>query len=79
MDLERQVASLSRVVDELSRLARDTEDRLRSVEAELRTLRARGTNGQEADGWGPRFAAIYADFTERFRGSTAEVSAKLEG
>ena len=31
------------------------------------------------DGVGPRFAAIYDDFTDRFRGSTAEVSAKLEG
>ncbi len=79
VDLERQVASLSRAVDELGRLARDSQDRLQSVEAELRTLRAGGASSSEADGWGPRFAAIYADFTERFRGSTAEVSAKLEG
>jgi O-antigen chain-terminating methyltransferase len=28
-------------------------------------------------GWGPRFAAIYDDFTDRFRGSTADVRAKL--
>ncbi len=78
-DLQRQVTSLSRTVDELGRLVRDTEDRLRSAEAELRTLRAGGGDGHDVDGWGPRFAAIYADFTERFRGSTAEVSAKLEG
>jgi SAM-dependent methyltransferase len=76
-DLERQVTSLSHAVDELGRLARDTRDRLRSVEAELRTLQASG--GGSHDGWGPRFAAIYDDFTDHFRGSTAEVSAKLEG
>ena len=79
MDLERQVTSLSHAVDELGRLARDTQDRLQSVEAELRSLQARAGGGNDVDGWGPRFAAIYADFTEHFRGSTAEVSAKLEG
>ena len=79
MDLERQVTSLSHAVDELGRLARDTQNRLQSVEAELRALRARAGGGNDVDGWGPRFAAIYADFTEHFRGSTAEVSAKLEG
>jgi SAM-dependent methyltransferase len=79
VDLERQVASLSHAVDELGRLARDTQNQLQSVEAELRALQARGASSHDVDGWGPRFAAIYADFTEHFRGSTAEVSAKLEG
>ena len=79
VDLEGQVASLSHAVDELGRLVRDTQNRLQLVEAELRTLQARGVSSQDVDGWGPRFAAIYADFTEHFRGSTAEVSAKLEG
>ncbi len=78
-DLEHEVASLSRAVDEMGRLTRDTQDRLQAVEAELRSLRARGASGSDTDGAGPRFAAIYADFTEHFRGSTAEVSAKLEG
>jgi O-antigen chain-terminating methyltransferase len=49
------------------------------VEEELRRLQGRGGSGQDDDGWGPRFAAIYADFTDRFRGSTTEISAKLEG
>ena len=79
VDLEGQVASLSHAVDELGRLVRDTQNRLQLVEAELRTLQARGVSSHDVDGWGPRFAAIYADFTEHFRGSTAEVSAKLEG
>jgi SAM-dependent methyltransferase len=79
VDLERQVTSLSQAVDELRRLARATQDRLQSVEAELRSLRASGGGSRDVDGWGPRFAAIYTDFTEHFRGSTAEVSAKLEG
>ena len=79
VDLERQVTSLGQAVDELRRLARDTQDRLQSVEAELRGLQGSGSGSHDVGGWGPRFAAIYADFTEHFRGSTAEVSAKLEG
>jgi O-antigen chain-terminating methyltransferase len=79
VDLERQVTSLSHAVDELGRLARNTQDRLQSVEAELQSLQAGGGGGHVIEGWGPRFAAIYADFTEHFRGSTVEVSAKLEG
>lgn len=79
VDLERQVASLSHAVEELGRLARDTHNRLQSVEAELRSLQARGVSSHDVDGWGPRFAATYADFTEHFRGSTAEIKAKLEG
>jgi SAM-dependent methyltransferase len=79
VDLERQVSSLAHAVSELGSLARDTRDRLEAVEAELRRLQARGGNGHAGDGWGPRFAAIYADFTDHFRGSTVEVSAKLEG
>lgn len=79
VDLERHVTTLSHAVDELGRLVRDTQDRLQSVEAELRSLQADGGSGRDGDGWGPRFAAIYADFTEHFRGSTAEVGAKLEG
>jgi O-antigen chain-terminating methyltransferase len=79
VDLERQLTSLSHAVDELGRLVRDNQDRLQSVEAELRSLQASGGGSHDGDGWGPRFPAIYADFTEHFRGSTAEVSAKLEG
>jgi SAM-dependent methyltransferase len=79
VDLERQVSGLAHAVSELGRLVHDTQDRLHRVEAELRSLRASGRSGPGADGWGPRFAAIYADFTDHFRGSTAEVSAKLEG
>ncbi|MCU1667613.1 MAG: class SAM-dependent methyltransferase [Blastococcus sp.] len=80
VDLERQVSNLLHAVSELGSLARDTRDRLEAVAAELRSLQARsGSGGHDGDGWGPRFAAIHADFTDHFRGSTAEVSAKLEG
>jgi O-antigen chain-terminating methyltransferase len=80
VDLERQVSNLLHAVSELGDLARDTRDRLEAVAAELRSLQGRGgSGGHDGDGWGPRFAAIYADFTDHFRGSTAEVSAKLEG
>ncbi len=77
-DLERQVSELVRAVSELSRLTRHTQERLQSVEAEVRTLRAGRDSGHDVDGSGPRFAAIYADFTDRFRGSTDEISAKLQ-
>ncbi len=78
-DLERKVSGLVHAVDELGRLARDAQDRLQAVEAELRSLQASGGSDHDVDGWGPRFAEIYADFTDHFRGSTAEVSAKLAG
>ena len=41
-------------------------------------LRGTGLRAK-VDGSGPRFAALYAGFTDRFRGSTAEVTAKLTG
>ncbi|MGI8702507.1 MAG: methyltransferase domain-containing protein, partial [Nocardioidaceae bacterium] len=64
--LEGQVRELARALAEASR-------RSGELEAELRSLRA------NVDGSGPRFAALYADFTDRFRGTTAEVTAKLTG
>jgi O-antigen chain-terminating methyltransferase len=78
-DLERQVSGLVHAVDELGRLVREAQDRLQAVEAELRSLPGGSDRGRDVGGWGPRFAAIYDDFTDHFRGSTAEVSAKLEG
>jgi O-antigen chain-terminating methyltransferase len=50
-------------------------DRVRALESEVATLRAQAPG--TADGTGPRFAAVYAQFAERFRGSRAEVTAKL--
>ena len=79
LDLELQVPDLVHAVIELRRLARDAQSRMRTLESELRDLRASRGDGGSSEGWGPRFAAIYDDFTDRFRGSTAEVSAKLEG
>jgi len=78
LDLEAQVRELVQAVADTQRLARETQHRVRALEAELHELRtSRGKDRPE--GWGPRFAAIYDAFTDRFRGSTAEVSAKLEG
>jgi O-antigen chain-terminating methyltransferase len=51
----------------------ETSQRVAALEAELHELRP------NVDGGGPRFAGLYADFTDRFRGSTIEVTAKLAG
>ncbi|GAB2571741.1 class I SAM-dependent methyltransferase [Microlunatus antarcticus] len=53
----------------------DLEARLRELEAEVATLRAE-RSGTESE-TGPRFAAVYAAFADRFRGSREEVTAKL--
>ncbi|GAA3559975.1 hypothetical protein GCM10022197_14320 [Microlunatus spumicola] len=54
-------------------------DRVRELEAEVGTLRAEAAarEGGREDDTGPRFAAVYAQFADRFRGSRAEVTAKL--
>jgi len=78
-DLQAQLGELVQAVADTRRLAQDTQHRVRALEAELRGIRvSRGAGAGPA--WpGPRFAALYDDFTDRFRGSTAEISAKLEG
>lgn len=69
---QRMEALESRVHDLTGQLA-DASRRVVGLETELRELQAR------VDGSGPRFAALYADFTDHFRGSTAAVTAKLAG
>ena len=49
------------------------EARVRELEGEVAALRASAS----ADGTGERFAAVYARFADRFRGSREEVVAKL--
>ncbi len=61
--------ALSELAAELAKACRQ----IAGLEAELGELRATVAGG------GPRFAALYADFTDHFRGSTAEVTAKLAG
>lgn len=51
------------------------EGRVAELEAEVAALRAQGSHATE--GTGPRFAAVYAQFADRFRGSRTEVTAKL--
>ncbi|MDQ6649001.1 MAG: class I SAM-dependent methyltransferase [Actinomycetota bacterium] len=58
---------------DLARELAETEQRVTGLERELRQLRAK------LEGSGPRFAALYAEFTDRFRGSTREINAKLAG
>jgi SAM-dependent methyltransferase len=65
-----RMKALEAQVRHLTRELAETSQRLAGLETELR---------EEADGSGPRFAALYADFTDRFRGPTAEVTAKLTG
>lgn len=58
---------------DLARELAATSQRAAALEREVRELRGK------VDGSGPRFAALYADFTDRFRGTTEEVTAKLTG
>jgi len=78
LDLDKKVRRLVQAVADMQRLARETQQRVRALEAELVELRASCGKG-DPERPGSRFAAIYDGFTDRFRGSTAEVSAKLEG
>jgi O-antigen chain-terminating methyltransferase len=65
--------ALEAQVRDLARELADTSQRLAGLETELGELRTK------VGGSGPRFAALYADFTDRFRGSTVEVTTKLAG
>ncbi len=65
--------ALEAQVRDLARELAETSQRVAGLEKELRGLRAK------VDGSGPRFATLYADFTDRFRGPTGEVTAKLAG
>jgi O-antigen chain-terminating methyltransferase len=66
-----RVAALEKQVRDLARELVDTSARAAALERELHDLRAK------VDGSGPRFDHLYADFTDRFRGSTAEITTKL--
>jgi SAM-dependent methyltransferase len=63
---------------ELETQVRDLTKAVRALKEQVRELRMHSTR-KSLDGWGPRFAAIYDDFTDEFRGSVAEVTTKLEG
>jgi SAM-dependent methyltransferase len=65
--------ALEAQVRQLSRQLAETSEQMAALETELHRLRA------TVDGSGPRFAMLYADFTDRFRGSTDDVTAKLAG
>jgi SAM-dependent methyltransferase len=65
-----RVQALQELVHDLSRRLTETSRQVATLEAELRG---------RVDGGGPLFASLYADFTDRFRGSTEEITAKLAG
>lgn len=67
------MTSLQAQLDGLAQELGAATERAERLEQELTHMRAR------LDGTGPRFAALYADFTDRFRGTTEEVTAKLTG
>jgi SAM-dependent methyltransferase len=58
---------------DLARELADTNQHVAELESQLREFRA------TLEGSGPRFAALYEDFIDHFRGSTADVTAKLVG
>ncbi len=65
-----RIDALEAQVRDLARELAETSQRVAGLETELRA---------KVDGSGPRFTALYAEFTDRFRGSTAEVTVKLTG
>jgi O-antigen chain-terminating methyltransferase len=75
--LDEHVAVLVDEVTKLRRLIDATEHRLRVLEANLEAHLTSDTHGGMQVG--TRFPALYRDFTDRFRGSTQEVRAKLRG
>jgi SAM-dependent methyltransferase len=66
-----RMAALEAQVQELARELADTAKWAEALETDLTRLRAK------VDGSGALFAERYADFTDRFRGSTEEVTSKL--
>ena len=66
-----RIQVLEAQVRDLVRELADVSQRVAAHETDLRARRAK------IDGGGPRFAAVYAGFIDRFRGSPAEVTAKL--
>jgi SAM-dependent methyltransferase len=68
--LAERLQALEELVRGLSREIAETSQRVATLETQLR---------DKDDGSGPRFASLYTEFTERFRGSTEEVTAKHTG
>jgi SAM-dependent methyltransferase len=71
MTSAERVAALEAQLRDLTCELADALRRVAELQSDMRALR--GT----VDGTGPRFAAIYPGFIDRFRGSTAQVTAKL--
>jgi SAM-dependent methyltransferase len=65
---DERLEALERLVQDLSRKLADTSRHVAALEAKL---------GDEVDGSGSRFASLYVEFADRFRGSTKDVTAKL--
>jgi SAM-dependent methyltransferase len=61
----------------LEEMVRDLSQKLAETSRHVAALQT--ISGGEVEGSGPRFSALYAEFTDRFRGSTEEVTAKLTG
>lgn len=66
-----RIEALEAQVRDLARQLAETSRQCAQFQAELRALRP------TVEGSGPRFDALYTDFTDRFRGTPAEVTAKL--
>lgn len=78
IDPEDRMARLIRDVEDLARLTQDLQDRLQAVEVDLRLLPDSSGSESDVGRREGRFPTLYQDFTDRFRGSTAQVTAKLQ-
>ena len=72
-DARQRIQVLENQVHELLQELSAADRRTAELERQLAALR------DKVDGSGERFAALYADFADRFRGSAEQVTAKLRG
>jgi SAM-dependent methyltransferase len=71
MTPSERIGALEERVRDLTAELAEALRRVAGLQTDLHELRAK------IDGSGPRFAGLYADFVDRFRGSADEVTAKL--
>lgn len=69
----KRIEALEEQLGDLAQELTAANQHAESLERQLAELR------QKVEGSGPRFAALYTDFADQFRGTAEQITAKLEG